>query len=369
MAARRAVLAHGHNPEQLRELVLRDPADSRAWCWIIGESDRGRLAPYELWRAAGEHQLQRLAAQNPEDRVALWGALEAWQSNDRLAEGIQWADELVKRFPASINAWSAKGVLLGWAGEKWAARESFLRAFELTQSSRQPPADLRDSMLLNRAALLKRLGRFAEAQADYPSAWNTYPRDPGLLPKAIDLSGFYNATVDEAWYDTRASGNRNLTTPLSRVDGAEDPRFMSAGLVQLAGAAVTNAAAPFPEGVEGIPIATTCRRLNFAHGACGTADVGTVVGRYVVHFSDGAEEAITLEYGRHLGEWHPVVGREFVLSPGARGARGEPNPAGELTCLFLLHWENPRPEIPIASVDFVSPGASAAPFLVSITYE
>jgi hypothetical protein len=37
--------------------------------------------------------------------------------------------------------------------------------------------------------------------------------------------------------------------------------------------------------------------------------------------------------------------------------------------LFLKTWTNPRPTIPITTIDFISEMTSAAPFLVALTVE
>jgi tetratricopeptide (TPR) repeat protein len=356
------------DPESLREWVQRRPNDSLAWSWIIGTRDRGQLAPITLWRAAAEYQLQRLATSNPDDRVALWAALETWRVNDQLAAGIRWADGLIARWPGSINAWSAKGGLFQWAGRRDEAGEAFARALDLTRSDPRGAVTLRDSMLLNRASLLKRLGRPEEAQADYRSEWNIPSREPTLGDHVIDLSPYYNATLDEAWYDADAAGNRNLLPFRVGRHAAHEAFFDARGLLQFASQATVAAAVAFPDRAEGIPVQARVRRLHFLHGACGTDAPGRVLGTYVVHFDDGLTDAFPVVYGVHVLDRWKGTGAEPELPPES-GFESRPNPAGEVVRLFHLRWPNPRPDVPIATVDFVSAGAAAAPFLVSLSWE
>jgi hypothetical protein len=57
----------------------------------------------------------------------------------------------------------------------------------------------------------------------------------------------------------------------------------------------------------------------------------------------------------------------------ARVAWTGPNPFADLfqaqVRLFLRTYENPRPDVEVVSVDFVSKEATAAPFVVAMTIE
>lgn len=367
LAERLKVLRFRRDPASLREWVQRRPADSEGWCWILATPQREGLSPYPFWQAAAEQQLERLARENPDDRVALWATLERWPAGSPQEAGIRWVDHLVCRWPASINAWCAQGILLQRAGRSADAREAFARALRLAESDPRDAARRREAMLLNRATLLKRLGRLEEARLDYRSDANIPPRDPGLGAEVIDLSPYYNATLDEAWYDARASGNRSLLPFQVGYHRVHETGFDARGLVQLAGPTTAAAAAPFPGRVEGIPIQAPCRRLHFLVGTHGAEAEGASLGSFLVHFRDGATETVPLGYGRELRDWHfgPDSGPAF---DGVE-ARNEPNPAGELVRLFHLCWENPRPDVPVARLDFASVGARSAPFVVGITLE
>jgi hypothetical protein len=52
-----------------------------------------------------------------------------------------------------------------------------------------------------------------------------------------------------------------------------------------------------------------------------------------------------------------------------QGANGKSRPQGKTVRVFTTAVANPRPEVEIASLDFVSTMAQAAPFLLAITAE
>ncbi len=136
--------------------------------------------------------------------------------------------------------------------------------------------------------------------------------------------------------------------------------------------------APAPGGhpvrVEGIQVGSRLRRLHVLHAAIAGAPVSTVVGSYVLNYADGTRQKLEIVYGRDLRDWwHGGHGDPAAEVTGARVVWTGSNPVTDRykasLRLFLRSYENPRPEVEVRSIDFVSSLTPAAPFLVAMTVE
>ena len=359
----------------LLDVLRLQPTNAVALSRLAATARRGTAGTNALLLSAVSNQVARLAEWNPRDRVALWAAIDNWAQAGRWDDGLATMDRVLSREPETINGWIGRGVLLDWSGRQEEARLAYVRALECADRSASTPDVLRQTMLLNRAALSKRLGRQTEAVADYPSPWNIPPRDTALEARAIDLSAFYNAAFDEAWYDWRASGNRSLLSAWNAVQtgGLGWPRefvsgtpFDPRGLIQAGNPILDRDAPGFPREVRGMPIGQRATRLCFIHAAHGVAPDGTLLGRYVAHFGDGGQCEIPIRYGEDVRAWR-IRDDPAEITRTDWEQKTEPNPADEVVRLFSTWWANPRPEVEIMSLDLVSEGAAAAPFLVAIT--
>ena len=154
--------------------------------------------------------------------------------------------------------------------------------------------------------------------------------------------------------------------PDGLVGGVE---FDVRGIVQLASPPLEQYAPGYPLTIEGIPLGQSCRRLHFLHatGWGGFVTNGALTGSYVLHYRDGAKEEIPLRNGEDFLGW-----QGYRAQPDLKQAtvvwRGR-NARNVQVQLFKKTWVNPRPDAPIASLDFVSAKTAAAPFLVAITAE
>jgi hypothetical protein len=159
-----------------------------------------------------------------------------------------------------------------------------------------------------------------------------------------------------------------LTPALHRLHGIE---FDLRGIVELADPELK---ARFPEMVQhvvGIAIRQRCRRLHFLQATVDEQAAGSVVARYRVHYAGGPDVEIPVIYGRDVLYW--TANPPSSAGP-LREAWKERLPAdaaenAEYGRLFLSTWENPRPDMDIVSLDFVSEGAGAAAFVSPITAE
>jgi hypothetical protein len=92
----------------------------------------------------------------------------------------------------------------------------------------------------------------------------------------------------------------------------------------------------------------------------------TRVGSYVLRYADGETRELPLIYGEDTRDWNYA----YEKIADAKYAREAWRDTGD-TNLRLLHraYQNPRPDVEIATLDFISAEADAAPFVVAITVE
>ena len=97
---------------------------------------------------------------------------------------------------------------------------------------------------------------------------------------------------------------------------------------------------------------------------------GTVLGKYVLHYAGGETAAVNIVYGTDVRDWWTSSG-EPSETKSAKVAWTGSNPAAQATGaslrLFERTYDNPKPELLIESVDFVSAHSDSAPFLVAVT--
>lgn len=117
----------------------------------------------------------------------------------------------------------------------------------------------------------------------------------------------------------------------------------------------------FPEKVEGIAVGQKLSRLFFLHSLAWSS--GKKVGEYRIHYADQTTEIVDIVDGQNIGDWwFPGDLSQAYIAYFAE------NPVGRGVGLWLFAWENPKPDVAIVSIDFVSTGASV-PALVAISGE
>jgi WD40 repeat protein len=129
-----------------------------------------------------------------------------------------------------------------------------------------------------------------------------------------------------------------------------------------------------PVGVEGIRVGSKARRIHVLHAAVGEAAASTVIGSYVLRYADGTQQEFEIIYGRDLRHWwQGGVGDPVAEVLEAKVAWTGSNPVADRykasVRLFVRTYENPRPDVEVVSIDFVSKLTAAAPFLVAMTVE
>ena len=202
----------------------------------------------------------------------------------------------------------------------------------------------------------------------------------------IDLVPYANRTFMDktagdglgGWDDTGPNDMRNLPTgdfvlgvPFHIIDrGQDDPngdRGIKLGHPIRSCIVLKGEGRPaFPDGVEGIRVGRTARKLYFLHTATWCRwTAGERLGRYILHYEDGSVHEIPLRANAELADWTRAGHVELKNGPVAwQGSNTEHPNVG----LFRLSVLNPHGDRRIETIDFVSDG-KAIPVLVAITVQ
>jgi hypothetical protein len=184
------------------------------------------------------------------------------------------------------------------------------------------------------------------------------------------LEGRYNARLTKAWHPSRVpEAEFNDLSSLPRgVQTFGGVPFDARGVLQLGG----QQAREFPEKAAGLPVGVRAARLHFLHAVGWASPTGTPVGTFTVRYGDGSAAEVPIVYGEDVSDWWQLPRQRFKGTKGRVAWIGS-NPAcrglGAVLKLYRTVWENPKPELEIASVDYASSMTNSAPFLVALTAE
>lgn len=197
------------------------------------------------------------------------------------------------------------------------------------------------------------------------------PRDSNASGNLVNLSDYYNASVNESWHAGGLAGN-DLSSIPQGIQELGGVNFDIRGIVQLTGkGAEEQLSVKFPSEVKSIRIGRNCEQLHVLHAVGWTETDGAKVGALVIHYSDGESREIPIIYGTHARDWWtppnaPAVSNAEVVWKGENRASGESEMSLQL---YKTTWPNPRPGMSITNIDYVSTDSNAAPFLIAMTLE
>ena len=183
----------------------------------------------------------------------------------------------------------------------------------------------------------------------------------------ISLKGLTNVKMDENLHSNTYPNNNLNSLPRGKQKLGDVQFEIGDGVLQLGSTGVTTK----PNKIEGIKVGRTLKKLHFLH-ACGySTDDGTVIGKYVVHYDDKSKAEIEIAYGRDVVDWWAYPDRKGPTK-GKAVWEGENEASKGFDAkikLYLMTWENPKPQKKVTTIDFVAtkPEQSAAPFCVAIT--
>ena len=197
-------------------------------------------------------------------------------------------------------------------------------------------------------------------------------------PVCVDLTKDYTARLTDSLNSPASVKENNLTALLRGRQVLGGVPFEIEGVVQLSGKKIQEwCRQEFPESVKDIAIGRTCSRLDLLHGAGGVYDgYGVTIAELVLHYADTSVSQIEIKNGMHVRDWwgdprQTISATNSVLAwTGTNPAvkqYGGANP-GSLR-IYRTTFENPRPNLPLTSIDYVSAMRNASPFLIALTVE
>jgi hypothetical protein len=217
------------------------------------------------------------------------------------------------------------------------------------------------------ALLLTACARQPQTKAGQPSE-----------PVCIDLSKYCTAQLTNSLNSPASVKENNLAAlPKGRQVLGGVP-FDIEGMVQLSGKKIQEwGRKEFPEAVKNIAIGEKCSRLELLHGAGGVYDgYGVAIAELVLHYADTSVSEIEIKNGVHVRDWWGDP-RQTISATNSTLAWTGTNPAlkqygganpGSLR-IYRTTFENPRPDVSLTSVDYVSTMQNASPFLIGLTVE
>jgi tetratricopeptide (TPR) repeat protein len=352
---------------------------------MLAKSARAQLKIRPRAGTSRQHHLARclldveLAVKLAPDLTETWQArADLWKELGNLSEALEAANQARKLDPTAPQLWTLNGSLLALTNRLEEALDSLSRAVELAESQGPTAVTNLNSALEQRAHLWMRLGHPSEslvdlgrAKADFLRAKNFPPRKKSADARLLDLTLYYNVTLDESWhYGFGKSDFSSLKPGVASLGGTD---FDVRGLIQVGG--VSRTLAPYPRKLSGIFVGQRCRRIHFLHAAIygRESKKGTQIGHYVVHFVDGKTHQIPIVLGRDLDDWFndPNDSTDSTNIPTIAWTSTNQSSRlqGRSIRLFKTSWETHLEEVPVQSLDFVSDDTDSKPFLLAVTLD
>ncbi len=276
--------------------------------------------------------------------------------------------------PFTINALAVRGPFLGARGVYNAVAEgTYGKGIIFTSQLLAARLWQRDSAA---AAYLQNVVTYlltAKTASAFTKPWEMKSRKFNVNPEqmvTLDLqpyatTGFADETDGDkkgGWTDQGSNDLRMIPRGRLELLGVPvrilDPGLNGKSCIVLSGPSRSY----FPQKVQGIDAGNDCfGRLFFLHTLAWSSH--KAVGEYRINYLDGTVESVPIVDGLNIGDWW------FPNDlPQAPVAYVEKNPADRAVGLWLFAWENPKPAVPIASIDFISNGNSV-PALVAVSGE
>lgn len=300
---------------------------------------------------------------------------EAFDTSDHPSAGW-WVAAALK--PLTANVIAARGAFLGLNdGTSAVISEGTLGGGRIVSSQLlavgQWDADSVATVYLGNLAryLLAPGAKPAAGTRPWQDAAKGLSVDPGRC-RALDLRTVANRSFRD---DTDGDGQGGWTD-----QGANDFRDMPLGPQTLHGVPFTiidpaanggrscvvlggGGRPAFPREATGIAVDGLVSRLFFLHTAAWVRNQPATAMTYRIRYADGQAIEVPVRTGTEIADW---------WNPGElRGALlGLSQTNGQLhdIALFLMPWDNPRPDVSVVAIDVVSSGV-AVPIVVAITAE
>ena len=194
----------------------------------------------------------------------------------------------------------------------------------------------------------------------------------------VDLSKYYTAQLTDSLNSPASVTENNLTNLPKGRHVFSGVRFEVGGILQLSGEKLQEwRRKEYPEAINGIKLGKRCQRLHLLHGAGGVYDPeGLTIGKIVLHYADKSSREFEIKNGVHVRDWWGNPKQTLTAKNSALAWTGT-NPAlkkyggpqpGSLR-IYKTTFENPQPDIEIATIDYVSTMENSSPFLIGLSIE
>ena len=192
----------------------------------------------------------------------------------------------------------------------------------------------------------------------------------------IDLSTVANRNLAEDQHGFEGNNLSELKSGVRMFEGVSfkiSDKFLSLG---------SKVEKRFPTKIEGIKIDQAAKRIHLLH-ATGYGSYGepgavtfvaddTQIGEYVIHFADDTKVSVPIVYGQDVRDWWNWD-KPFGVTRGKVAWSGMnlfSRQQAQKIYLYLATWENPKPDVKVSSIDYISTATTAAaPFCIAITAE
>lgn len=219
-----------------------------------------------------------------------------------------------------------------------------------------------------RSEIHRALGREREAVQDFFAAFDLPARDATASRAQLNLETRFNGALTEGLHGVPGNDLAGVPRGLVELAGV---KFDVRGLIQLASA--TQLVGEFPREVRGIPAGCSGKTLHALLSGGWGAPAGDLTAQIVLHYEDGETRELDVRWGTGIEAfWHVT---SPALTPGGSlavawvGSNRVSRVQGRRTVLYRASWANPRPAVPVATVDLVSLGKTGAPFFLALTLE
>lgn len=205
------------------------------------------------------------------------------------------------------------------------------------------------------------------------------PTAPRFHP--LDLRPWTNALLDQTWqygsYGIRPDGtvlpNHLGALPVGRhvLGGIE---FEVSGVIQLSSSRFArDPRHGFSEAVTNLPFGRLVSKLHFLHACTFRGGAKEVIGRYRITLEDGSVHEHPMVFGGNLADWWQVRGAQQVSNAPVVIWRGTNSVAAQHfnsdAVLYGDSWSNPKPAVPVKSLDILSAMGPAGPVVIGISGE
>lgn len=195
------------------------------------------------------------------------------------------------------------------------------------------------------------------------------PRQEGLDYKLIDLSEFYNISLNETVHDKPGNDLSDLGAGVHTFGGTE---YDIRGIIQLSSSiSEEKTKVKYPSKIEGIAINQKAKAISFVQSSAWDSEKGTIAAFYIINFVDRTKEKISLQYQIQMEDWWAMP--ESVVPDEAEIVwKGQNQRTLDLNFhlqLYKYTWINPFHEKEIKTLDIISNNERTGLMLFAITIE